>query len=105
MDNVLPKPLRGIVPPMITPLAGRDTLDLAGLERLVEHILAGGVDGLFVLGTTGEAPALSYRLRRELVTHTCRLVNGRIPVLVGITDCSQSGSVEVACAAASAGAG
>ena len=105
MGNVLPKPLRGIVPPMITPLAGPDTLDLAGLERLVEHILSGGVDGLFILGTTGEAPALSYRLRRELVAHTCRLVNGRVPVLVGITDCSQSGSVEVACAAANAGAG
>jgi dihydrodipicolinate synthase/N-acetylneuraminate lyase len=63
----LPKPLRGIIPPMVTPLTERDRLDVAGLERLVEHILDGGVHGLFVLGTTGEAPSLSYRLRTELI--------------------------------------
>jgi len=102
MGKPLRTPLRGIVPPMITPLLGPDTLDSAGLERLVEHILAGGVDGLFILGTTGEAPALSYRLRVELITRTCRLVGSRVPVLVGITDCSQSGSMEIACAAANA---
>jgi len=61
------KPMTGIVPPMVTPLTGHDTLDVAGLERLIEHILAGGVHGVFVLGTTGEAPSLSYRLRRELI--------------------------------------
>ncbi|MCS7338976.1 MAG: hypothetical protein NZ739_12215, partial [Verrucomicrobiae bacterium] len=33
--------LRGIIPPLITPLRDRDTLDVAGLERLIEHILAG----------------------------------------------------------------
>ena len=32
-----------------------------GLERLVEHMLAGGVHGLFILGTTGEGPSLSYK--------------------------------------------
>ena len=54
-------PLRGIIPPMITPLVDRDTLDAAGLERLVEHLIDGGVHGIFILGTTGEAPSLSYR--------------------------------------------
>ena len=34
---------------------------------LVEHILAGGVHGLFILGTTAEAPSLSYRLRYEVI--------------------------------------
>ena len=53
---------------------------------LVEHILAGGVHGLFLLGTTGEAPDLSYETRRELVERVCRQVAGRVPVLVGITD-------------------
>src|SRR5690242_20507959 len=60
-DNMNP-PLTGIIPPMITPLRGRDELDLAGLEKLIERILAGGVSGLFILGTTGEGPSLSYRL-------------------------------------------
>lgn len=79
-------PLCGIVPPMITPLCDRDTLDVAGLERLIEHILAGGVQGLFILGTTGEGPSLSYRLRRELIERVCRQAAGRQPVLVGVTD-------------------
>ncbi len=100
----LPRPLRGIIPPMVTPLLDRDTLDVAGLERLIEHILAGGVHGLFVLGTTGEAPSLSYRLRKELIARTCAQVAGRVPVLVGITDTAFAESVNIANEAAAAGA-
>ncbi len=100
----LPRPLRGIVPPMVTPLKDRDTLDLAGLERLVEHILAGGVHGLFLLGTTGEGPGLSYRLRCELIERVCGQVDGRVPVLVGITDTSFVESVNLAGIAADEGA-
>ena len=97
-------PLTGIVPPMITPLQDRDTLDRAGLEKLIEHILAGGVSGLFILGTTGEGPSLSYRLRRELVQAVCTQVRQRVPVLVGITDTAFVESVGVARAAAESGA-
>jgi len=97
-------PLTGIIPPIITPLHSRDELDVAGLERLVEHILAGGVHGLFVLGTTGEAPSLSYRLRRELIERTCRQVAGRVPVLVGITDTAFVEAVHLAQFAAETGA-
>ncbi len=81
---------------MITPLRGRDELDLPGLERLIEHILAGGVSGLFILGTTGEGPSLSYRVRRELVERVCRQARGRVPVLVGITDTAFIESVNLA---------
>lgn len=97
-------PLTGIIPPMITPLRGRDELDVAGLERLIEHILAGGVSGLFILGTTGEGPSLSYRLRRELIDRVCKQVKRRVPVLVGITDTSFTESVNVARSAAESGA-
>jgi 4-hydroxy-tetrahydrodipicolinate synthase len=89
---------------MITPLRGRDELDVPGLERLVEHILGGGVSGLFILGTTGEGPSLSYRLRRELIERVCRQVKGRVPVLVGITDTAFIESVNVARQSADAGA-
>jgi len=100
----LSKPLCGIVPPMVTPLRDRDTLDGPSLERLIEHILAGGVSGLFILGTTGEGPSLSYRLRKEFIEHTCRQVRGRVPVLVGITDTAFVESVNVARWSADAGA-
>jgi 4-hydroxy-tetrahydrodipicolinate synthase len=94
--NLLPRPLRGIIPPVITPLLDRDKLDVGGMERLLEHILAGGVHGLFILGTTGEAPSLSYRLRNEIIEHTCKQVGNRVPVLVGITDTSFVESVNLA---------
>lgn len=96
--------LSGIVPPLITPLSARDTLDVAGLERLLNHVIDGGVSGVFILGTTGEAPSLSYRLRRELITETIRLVDRRVPVLVGVTDTAFVESVELAKHAADCGA-
>ena len=99
----LPK-YHGIIPPMVTPLRDRDTLDAAGLERLIEHILAGGVHGLFIRGTTGEGPSLSYRLRKGLIERTCRQVKSRVPVLVGITDTAFQESLNVARWSADAGA-
>src|ERR1700744_3160250 len=96
-------PLNGIVPPMVTPLRDRDVLDVDGLERLIEHILAGGGSGLFILGTTGEGPSLSYRLRTELIDRVCHQVRERVPVLVGITDTAFMESMHVAPAAANAG--
>ena len=89
-------PLRGIIPPVITPLLDNNTLDVKGLENLVEHLISGGVHGLFILGTTGEAPSLSYDLRKEFIKRTCELTNKRIPVMVGITDTSFEGSLEIA---------
>lgn len=96
---------RGIIPPMITPLIDRDTLDLPGLERLVHRMLEGGVAGIFVLGTTGEAPSLNHRLRRQLVEQVTQQVAGRVPVLVGITDTSLVESAQLARDAAEMGAG
>jgi dihydrodipicolinate synthase/N-acetylneuraminate lyase len=101
---ILPRPLTGIIPPLVTPLADSGALDRAGLERLVEHVLRGGVHGLFVLGTTGEGPSLAYAVRRELVLAVCEQVAGRVPVLVGITDTSWTAAREMAGFAADAGA-
>jgi len=99
-----PKVLRGIIPPLITPLRDRDTLDVAGLEKLIAHISDGGVQGVFILGTSGEGPGLSYRLRNELIQCVCKQVGGRLPVLVGITDTAFVESVALAKRAAEHGA-
>ncbi|HKW28084.1 MAG TPA: dihydrodipicolinate synthase family protein [Verrucomicrobiae bacterium] len=103
-NKTMKAPLTGIIPPLVTPLRSRDELDVAGLETLLEHILSGGVSGLFVLGTTGEGPSLSYRLRRELVERVCRQVKQRVPVLIGITDTAFIESVHLARHAADCGA-
>ncbi|HEY1661633.1 MAG TPA: dihydrodipicolinate synthase family protein [Verrucomicrobiae bacterium] len=96
--------LPGIIPPMVTPLRSRDELDVAGLEKLLEHIVTAGVSGVFILGTTGEGPSLGYRLRRELIERVCRQNRGRVPVLVGITDTAFVESVNLARHAADCGA-
>jgi len=100
----LPKPLRGIIPPMVTPLLDNDTLDVEGLERLIEHILAGGVHGLFILGTTGEGTSLSTRLQTEVIERTCKQIADRVPVLVGITDTAFTESLNIGKIAADKGA-
>lgn len=73
---------------MITPLTDQHTLDRQGLERLIEHLVAGGVHGLFALGTTGEASSLPRELRMEMITQVCRMADGRVPVVVCVTDTS-----------------
>lgn len=102
--TLLPAPLRGVIPPLVTPLLSGERLDLAGLGRLVEHVIAGGAHGLFLLGTTGEGPSLSYRLRYELVERACELVGRRLPVLVAVSDASFAESVEMAAHAHDCGA-
>lgn len=99
-----PRRFHGIVPPLVSPLTDRDTLDESGLRRLIEHVIDGGVHGIFILGTTGEAPSLSYRLRCELIGRVCELVDDRVPVLVGITDTAFIESINLAEIAADAGA-
>jgi dihydrodipicolinate synthase/N-acetylneuraminate lyase len=89
---------------MVTPLHGVDELDVAGLERVIERLVSGGVRGLFILGTTGEGPSLSHRLRRELIERTCQQVAERIPVLVGITDTAFVECLEIARHSADCGA-
>ena len=80
------KRFSGLIPPMVTPLDASRKLDKVGVAKMVKHLIDGGVDGIFLLGTTGEGPHLSYAIREELVKETCRRVKGRVPVLVGITE-------------------
>ena len=81
-------PLRGIIPPVLTPLADRDQLDADAFDRLLNYLIEGGSSALFVLGSTGESPGLSERLRRDVIDRACTTVAQRVPVLVGITDTS-----------------
>ena len=95
-ENSRNRRIRGVIPPMVTPLSPDMQLDVDGAKRLVDHILAGGAHGLFLLGTTGEAPDLPYDVRYELVRVVCEQVRGRVPVLVGITDTVLAESLRLA---------
>ncbi|MFV5690096.1 dihydrodipicolinate synthase family protein [Flavobacterium sp. ZT3R25] len=95
----------GIIPPMVTPLLSDNlTLDIKGVQHLVEHLVSGGVHGIFILGTTGESTSLSYKTREQLIIESCKAVNGRIPVFVGITDTSIEESIHLALIAQRVGA-
>jgi len=90
------KDLQGIIVPMVTPLKDGMTLDLQGVERLIDHLISGGVHGLFILGTTGEAPGLGMTLRFKLIEKVCGYTDGRIPVLVGLLVSSFEESIALA---------
>ena len=89
---------------MVTPLDAKRRLDKKGTKNMVNHLLKGGVDGIFLLGTTGEGPHLSYAIREELVKTVCGLVKGRVPVLVGITETDMDDAVAFAAKCKSYGA-
>jgi 4-hydroxy-tetrahydrodipicolinate synthase len=97
-------PLFGIIPPLVTPLIDNNHLDIEGLERLIEHVIQGGVHGIFILGTTGEAQSLGFTLRTEMIKQTSRIVKGRLPLLVGISDTSITDSIKLAQTASKFGA-
>ena len=97
-------PLCGIIPPLVTPLKDNETLDTESLENLIEHLISGGVHGLFILGTTGEEQSLSYKLRTEMIRQSARINHGRLPLLVCVSDTSIVESIRLARVAADSGA-
>lgn len=80
--------LTGVVPPLVTPLTPEYDVDTASLARLVQHQLSGGVDGVFVLGTSGEGTFLTDEQRQVVLETTVAEVAGQVPVLAGVIDTS-----------------
>ncbi|HEY9508486.1 MAG TPA: dihydrodipicolinate synthase family protein [Verrucomicrobiae bacterium] len=76
----------GTVVPMITPITMAGELDEAALHRLVEKMIAGGVKGIFVLGTTGEGVNVPKPIRKHVVERTVAMVNHRALVYAGLGD-------------------
>ncbi len=95
---------QGIFPPMITPLNPDFSLDVAHTEKLIEHLIDGGVHGIFIIGTTGESASISMDVKNDLIRLTCKKVAGRVPVLVGITESSFVQSLDLAAVALESGA-
>lgn len=81
-----PQGLRGVIPPLCTPLTAAGDVDLASLDRLVDHVLSAGVHGVFVLGSTGEGSDLTDGQRRQVVAGAVARVEGRVPVLAGVLE-------------------
>ena len=80
--------LEGIWSPMATPLKKDGSLDSATTRILVDFLIDGGIDGLLPLGTSGEFALLSDSERREITNVVVDQANGRVPVVVGVSDTS-----------------
>lgn len=76
----------GVIPPVVTPRTSAGDIDVPGLNAVVEHLIKGGVSGLFVLGSSGEVPYMT-NAERELVVTTIASANaGRVPLVVGANE-------------------
>ncbi|WP_330278796.1 dihydrodipicolinate synthase family protein [Streptomyces sp. NBC_00569] len=100
----LTAPLRGVVPPVCTPLDETGEVDTASLARLVEHLVAGGVHGLFALGSTSEVAYLTDEQRAVTLRTVVKAAAGRVPVLAGVIDTTTARVVAHARVAADLGA-
>jgi 4-hydroxy-tetrahydrodipicolinate synthase len=93
-EGVISLKPEGLIVPLITPLYPDETLDEASLERLVEHVITGGVDSIFVLGSCGEFPGLDDATRERLLQAVCEQARGRVSVLVGISEAGTRRTIE-----------
>ncbi len=81
-----PRILKGVVPPVCTPFTPDYQVDESSLRRLINHLIDGGVHGLFILGSTSEVAYLTDKNRAEVIRITMDEVKGRVPVVVGAID-------------------
>lgn len=79
-------PFSGVVPPVVTPDTLDHQLDVVSFERSINRLIEAGVDGLFFLGSSGEVVFATDERRDQIVREAVRIVDHRVPVLVGIID-------------------
>ncbi len=89
-------PYCGVVVPMVTPVTPAGALDEPAVRRVIDHEIRGGVNGIFVLGTTGEAASLSQEMRLQLVKLTLDCAKGTTKVYAGISHNSLDSAVAAA---------
>src|SRR5436190_9126563 len=75
--------IRGIIPPIATPMQANEDLDLPRLKWFIDHLIASGVHGIFVLGTNSEFYALDEGEKQAVVATAVAHVNRRVPVFAG----------------------
>ncbi len=76
----------GVIPPVVVPLTGEKQLDVPAFERSINRMIDAGVHGLFFLGSSGEVAFLNDEQRYEVLENAVRIVDHRVPVMVGVID-------------------
>lgn len=86
----------GNIPPVVTPLDAKGDIDFESLDRVVDHLIDGGMHGLFVLGSSGEVAYLTDAQREEIVRRVVARAAGRVPVLAGAIETTSARVIEQA---------
>ncbi|THA34239.1 dihydrodipicolinate synthase family protein [Streptomyces sp. A1277] len=94
----------GVIPPVVTPLTADGELDIPSLERVVGHLIDGGVTGLFALGSSGETAYLTPGQQDRVIRAITAAAGGQVPVLVGAIETTTNRAIERARRAAELGA-
>ncbi|MET9921138.1 dihydrodipicolinate synthase family protein [Streptomyces sp. NPDC059605] len=94
----------GVIPPVVTPLTEDGGIDRPSLERVVGHLLDGGVSGLFALGSSGETAYLTPARQDEVIEIVTAVSAGQVPVLVGAIETTTDRAIERGRAAVGLGA-
>jgi 4-hydroxy-tetrahydrodipicolinate synthase len=84
----------GVITALVTPFRG-DKLDEEALRRLVEEQIAGGVDGLVPVGTTGESPTVTYEEHVRVIELVVQAAKKRVPVIAGTGSNSTHETIEM----------
>ncbi len=88
--------IHGVIPPIITPVDADECVEESGLRRVIDHVIAGGVHGILVLGSNGEFFGLNQEQQQRAITITIDHVKGRVPVYVGIGAISTRECIQLA---------
>jgi len=80
----MPNKLKGTGVALITPFQKNGSIDFPALEKLVDHVIKGGVDFLVALGTTAETPTLSITEKQEILSAILKYCNDQVPVVCGM---------------------
>ena len=72
----------GSIPAVITPFKNKQ-VDYNSLDKIVDHLITNGSNGLVPCGTTGESPTLSHEEHKKIIEQTIKINDKRVPVIAG----------------------
>lgn len=75
--------VQGIIPAMVTPIKDTQEIDFLALDELIERLIDNGASSIFILGTNGEFHMLNNKEKIELTKYVSKIINGRVPLIVG----------------------
>jgi len=86
--------IKGIIPPIVTPVDENEDVDEKGFRKLIDHCITKGLHGFFIAGTNGESLSLTQEQRDKAISIALSEAKGRVPILAGAMDTSTRRVIE-----------